>query len=545
MKNVLVSTAFFLCSCFCQPVLGQALKLENKTFLKIDSLFRILYNEGNTGGAFAIMKDGDVIYSNTAGRANLEYQVPITGKTVFNIASVSKQFTTYLAFLLAEEGKLSFSDDVRDHIPELSALPYGITLQQLTNHTHGLPNVDELAFLKGAEIMTHDEIVSMLLNIKQGNFVPGDKYEYNNTGYVLLAEIIERVGGKAFEDQLKEKIFAPLGMNNSNAVGYYDEVIPNKAYSYRKIESGYIEFPVLLSTMGASGIYSSLEDLLLWANNFHNTTLGKVACLDEMRQPTILNSEQQIDYGMGLQFENYKGIDIVFHGGGTKSYRSYLLHIPDYKLSFVFLSNAGDFSGLEIVYSAVEGLLEDVIVQEKAPSSSNEADLKKLEGAYELFPGSYFNITSVQDSLFIQQVGSTDRMALPIIGKSKYRFPSIPYSHLTFYPDRFDLRIADFTYPAKRLSLPRTENLDLDLEKFIGTYSNQEHNVTYEIMKVEEQLIAKHPFNEDVPLYVFDNDSFFSPNSFLGKLDFFYAPDGEVKGFKVSGHNLDNIIFEK
>ena len=202
--------------------------------------------------------------------------------------------------------------------------------------------------------MTHQETLNMLFNIKQFNFKPGDDYQYNNTGYVLLSEIITRVGRKPFADQLKEKIFDKFGMNDSQAVGDYKQIIPNKAYSYAATENGYRKHPVKISTMGSSGIYTSLNDLITWSKKFLSSNHPYRAHLDTMKVPTFLNSGKKIAYGMGLQFENYKGIDIVFHGGGTEGYRSYVLHAPKYNLSLVFLSNAGGFSGYDVTYKVLE-----------------------------------------------------------------------------------------------------------------------------------------------------------------------------------------------
>ncbi|MEP2058396.1 MAG: serine hydrolase domain-containing protein [Maribacter litoralis] len=186
-----------------QSVFSQKEQLTNETYRKVDSLF-LSYNQNNkTGSAIAVIKNENVVYKNHLGLANIEHQLAITDSTVFNIASVSKQFTTYLALLLEEEGKLDFDDDIRKYLPELEHLPQKITIEQLTNHTHGLPNPDELSLLKGVETMNHNEVLKMLLNIKQVSFLPGDNYFYNNTGYILLSEIIERTGQKPFKDQQK------------------------------------------------------------------------------------------------------------------------------------------------------------------------------------------------------------------------------------------------------------------------------------------------------------------------------------------------------
>jgi CubicO group peptidase (beta-lactamase class C family) len=318
-------------------VFGQTNTTAYQSYHKINSLFNTHYKSNTTGAAFAIIKDGETVYKNAIGLANVEYNIPITDSTAFNIASISKQFTTYLALLLEQEGKLSFNDDIKIYLPEFNHLPNKISIKDLTNHTHGLPNSYELAYLK--EVLPHGKMnnqqtLKMLLNIQQTNFNVGDKYEYSNTGYILLAEIIERIGKKPFKEQLQEKIFLPLGMNNSQAVDDVNNVIRNKAYSYRLVNNEYENHPVKLSTIGSSGINATINDMISWAKNYQNPTVGNKSFYDKMQQATQLNSGKKIDYGLGLQFGTYKGLDIVFHGGGTVAYRSYILHIPKHQLLF-------------------------------------------------------------------------------------------------------------------------------------------------------------------------------------------------------------------
>ena len=139
-------------------VLGQTNIIEQQSYAKVDSLFNSHFTSNETGAAFAIIKNGKTTYKKTIGLANVEYDIPITDASVFNIASISKQFTTYLALLLEQECKLSFNDDIRTYLPELKHLPNKITVKQLANHTHGLSNPDELAQLKGLKTMSHQEL---------------------------------------------------------------------------------------------------------------------------------------------------------------------------------------------------------------------------------------------------------------------------------------------------------------------------------------------------------------------------------------------------
>ena len=545
MKFKIVSVAVLIIAA--QSVFSQKEIFSKETYRKIDSLFQSYNHTDKTGSAIAIVKNEKTVYTNRFGLANIEYEQPITDSTVFNIASVSKQFTTYLALLLEEEGKLAFDDDIRHYLPELGHLPQKITIEQLTNHTHGLPNPEELALLKGVETMNHQQVLKMLLNIKEPSFLPGDNFFYNNTGYILLSEIIEREGQKPFKEQLKDRIFKPLGMNHTQAVGYTDEVLKNKVYSYRLSGDTYFNFPVKLATMGSSGVYSSISDLSIWAKNYQKVILGKREFYEKMETATFLNSGKKIDYGLGLQFANYKGVDIVFHGGGTESYRSYILHAPEHQLSLVFLSNKGDFSGLDIMYKSLEILLPEFIKEKSLNKTNwNGQQLKAFEGTYQVFPGTYYTFISEDDELYFQEFGSSEKAVLPRIDQNIFRFPFIPHSKFEFYKDGLDFHIADFTYPAKKITINLPKTADLDLKEFIGIYKNTEYNTTYELLKVDDKLTAVHgTINYPITLYPIAKNSFYSKQSFFGKIDFIIDSKNSISGFKLSGQNLKNIVFKK
>ncbi len=513
---------------------------EKASLKKIDSLFTSYYDNNSPGAAFALIKEGEVLYKKTIGLANMEYKLPITDTSVFNIASNSKQMSTWLACLLEEEGKLSFSDDVRTYLPELKHLPYKISLKQLTNHTHGLANVDELAKLKGIQRMRHEEVLAMLFEITQVNFKPGEEFQYNNTGYVLLSEIIARVGGKPFPQLLKEKIFAKLGMNHSQAVGHYDQVIPLKAFSMRN--GGLTHDPVLISRMGASGVYASLHDMIVWIQNLAKNEAKQQQYLEKMLKTTQLNKGQIINYGMGLQFENYQGIDIIFHGGGMGSYRSYILHAPAHQLSMVFLSNAGGFTGYDLVYKTLEIILAHAI--EKPQPRKQIDDLTAYEGTYELTPASYFTIWAEGDSLYVKTFGVDEKIVLPRLGKGVFKFP-LPHAKIIFQENGFDLRWVDFTYHAKRIKRPRVKDNSLDLSKYVGSYSNEAHHCTFDILLLDGRLVARGSHQQDFKLDFYADNTFYANNSPFGRLTFFYAPDGKVKGFKLSRQNIRNLNFIK
>jgi len=541
MKHQTFLVGLFLILFQLSNVFGQ---IDQQQYQSIDSLFTSHYKPYKTGATLAIIKNGQAVYKNAIGLANIDHHIPITDTTVFNIASVSKQFTTFLTLILEEEGLLSLEDDIRQYLPELQHLPHKVTIKQLTNHTHGLPNTDALAALKSMGKMTHREVVNMLFNITQFNFEPGSDYEYNNTGYVLLSEIIERVGKKTFKAQLKEKIFNRLGMDNTAAIGNYEEIIEQRASSYQQVNGQYVNYPVVLSTIGSSGIYTTINDLILWAKNYQQTTVGQPEFYERMKIATVTTSGKRIGYGLGLQFEHYKGLEVVFHGGGTEGYRSYLLHVPKHELSIVILSNTASFSALDVMYGSIDILLKNYL-EVKTPENTkiDPKQLKAYEGTYEFQPGIYFNIIAEQDTLMFQSFGTTGKQPLPHLGGNTFEFPYIPHTEFVFHPHKFDLNIADFTYECPKVTIQQPQLDEINLADFTGLFKNQDHEVIYELLVVNDQLNLKRFFKNDVILDVLGPKSFYSPD--FGKLDFVYDSSGSITGFRFSGKDLKNLLFEK
>ena len=528
-----------------------AQKRDQKNLVsQVDSLLNSYYQPNQPGIALSIIEKGETIYSKQIGLAEMEYGNSITDSTAFHIASVSKQFTAFLAVLLEKEGKFSMNDDIRKYLPELKQLPYKITLRQLANHTHGLPNLFELAQLKGIDIgdrMSHKEVVQMLLSIKQVNFKAGEKYEYNNTGFVLLAEIIERVMGKPFQEILKDRIFIPLGMKNSIAVDNSSLIIKNKAYSYRLNNGKYENYPFNIMANGSSGISTTINDLSKWAFNFQYPNSAQREIFQEMQKRTTLNSGEIIHYGLGLEFKNYKGLDLVFHGGGDAAYRSYILHVPKYQFSVIILGNSNDFAPLKIVYGIVDLFLKE---QQKKPLTLKKVnyttqELKPFEGTYQMFPGTYYNIIAEKDTLYFQSYGTNDKAPLPVIGDGDFLFPYIPTSKFSFYKNGFDFHIADFKYACTKVELNPPKSGDVSLTEFTGVYYNEEFHTAYELVVENNKLVAIHSFNKNINLHPLSKDSFYSNEAFFGRLNFMKDSKGKVTKFNLSGQNLKDIEFNK
>ena len=522
---------------------------RSKLLWKVDSLLQSSYNPTQPGVALAIVENGQTIYTNTMGMANMEDGVSITDSSAFHIASVSKQFAAYLALALEKEGKLSMNDDLKKYLPELNKLPYKIRLRQLANHTHGLPNLFELAKLKGIDIgdnFPHKSVIEMLLRIKQLNFVPGEKYQYNNTGFALLAEIIERIENMPFQEVLEKRILKPVGMKNTVAVGNSAFIVKNKVQSYRLSDGKLENYDFRINAIGSSGISTTINDLSKWAINFQSPSADARNILQEMSTPSRLNSGEVLPYGLGLETKTYKGLKLVFHGGGDASYRSYILHVPAHSFSVVILGNGDDFTPLEIVYKVVDlflGEYETVAAPKKIIYTAQE--LKKYEGTYEMFPGTFYNIVAKKDSLFFQSYGDDDMYPLPVIGDGDFLFPYIPASKFSFYKNGFKFHIADFSYTCTKVTINPPATGSINLSEFAGIYKNEMLNTFYELIIKEDKLVAVHSFNDEIVLEAFTKDRFYSNQSYFGKLEFIRNENKKVIKFNLSGQNLKGLEFIK
>jgi len=410
-----------------------------------------------------------------------------------------------------------------------------------------LPNSDELARIKGISPqghMTHKEVIKMLLNIGQTNFDLGEKFEYSNTGYELLAEIIERVGGKPFNDQLTERIFQPLGMNNSAAIPNGNTIIKNKAYSYRMINETYVNHPIQNSTVGSGGISATINDMIIWMKNYQNPIVGSRTFFKRLEQPTYLNSGKDTGYGNGLYYGNYKGLEVVFCGGGSAGYRSYILHIPDHKLSVMILANTNDFTPLDIVHGTIDILLKDEIKvdnEKVAPLSS--AVLKEYEGTYQVEPGVFYNIIAEKDSLYFQSYGEEDRTVMPYLGGGSFKFLGMPHSKFVFDKNKFDFHIADFIYEGNKRTIAHPEVNELSLIECTGIFKNEDHQIIYELFLDNKKLFLVKPNTSPVELTYLSSTSFYS--KYFGQVDFNFNANNKVTSLKISGQNFKNIVFVK
>ncbi len=327
-----IDRLFILCIALgCSPTFGQSVEpVEHQ----IDALFS-KYGPATPGVAVAVVKDGKVVFKKGYGTANLEYDVPVAPKTVFQIASVSKQFTAFAIYLLEKQGKLSLQDDVRKYIPELPDFGNIVRIQHLLAHTSGIKDQAALLTLAGwqmGDVFTTGQVLRLVSRQKELNFEPGSAYLYSNTGYTLLAEIVRRVSGQSFAQFTKKNIFEPLQMNDSQFHDDHERLVRNRADSYQKETGVYKRVTLSDSVDGPSNLYTTVEDMARWALNFESPVVGDAALIRRFNEPSLLSNGDRVVYyslpgdigyhAKGQVQRVYRGLDVLSHGGHAGGFRS-------------------------------------------------------------------------------------------------------------------------------------------------------------------------------------------------------------------------------
>jgi CubicO group peptidase (beta-lactamase class C family) len=281
------------------------------------------------------------------GMADLEGGIPNTPATVFEAGSVSKQFTVAVVVLLALEGRLSLEDDVRTHLPEVPDFGEPILLHHLIHHVSGLRDWGSVAAIsgwgRGARTHTHAHVLEIVGRQRALNFPPGFEYSYSNTGFNLLAMVVERVTGEPFAQVSRDRIFQPLGLHQTRWRDDYRRIVPGRSSAYTSDGAGgyRIDRPIE-DVHGNGGLLTTVEDLLRWDAALRSGTLGGPAFVELMHRTGVLSSGRSIAYAGGLQVGELDGLPEVAHTGSTAGYRAFLGRYPDQGFAVALLCNSGE-----------------------------------------------------------------------------------------------------------------------------------------------------------------------------------------------------------
>ncbi len=350
----LVVWLIFFCSC----------QTEHETkdqWQRIDDLFSQWNRNDGPGCALGVVRDGALVYAKGYGMADLQKMQAITIDSIFDIASTSKQFTAMCIAILEEEGKLHVENDVRDYIPELPQYGKTIRIRHLLHHTSGLDD-----YLKWATPVDTEATILQKLRDKPLTHEVGLKYEYTNTGYLLLGFIVRRVSGKTLRQFADERIFQPLGMTHTF---FNDDISANGAIlflakGYWQSDPGhFIEYMPPFNFVGNAGVNTSVNDLLLWDGNFYHNRLGRgsQALIERMHMVGTLDDGGSLgtNYAWGLVVDSYRGRRMISHGGAFYGYRAQIMRLPDDRISVILLANQAEFTPDPLAFKVIDILLEN------------------------------------------------------------------------------------------------------------------------------------------------------------------------------------------
>ncbi len=300
------------------------------------------------GVSLGVMRNGKIIKTAGYGLANVELNVKVTPRSIFQTGSVGKQFTATAVMMLVEDGKIGLDDKITSYFPEAPPAWKEITVRHLLTHTLGIPDYggDEDLMYKDVinlhQDYTEDELVGKFAALPL-NFRPGETWSYSNTGYVLLGVLIHRVTGKFYGDFLRERIFEPLGMNSTRIISEED-IIPNRSSGYRLV-SGQLKnqdwVAPSLNTTADGALYTNVLDMAKWDAALYTDKLLKKASLDQMWTPAMLSSGQTSSYGFGWDINEVNGHRVLRHDGEWQGFTTNISRYVDDRLTIVVLTNLG------------------------------------------------------------------------------------------------------------------------------------------------------------------------------------------------------------
>ncbi len=527
--------------------------------MRLDSLFADYSDPAGPGVAVALVYENDLILSKGYGSANLEYDIAIDpSSTIFHIASVSKQFTVFAALLLEESGKLSMQDDVRKYIEEIPDFGETITLKHLAAHTGGLRDQWNLLGLAGwrlDDVITLEHVMKLVEHQQALNFKPGEEYLYCNTGFTLLAEVVARVSGQSFAEFTKEYIFQPLGMENTLFYDDHRKIVPQRAYSYHAANNEYRKSILSYANVGATSLFTTVEDLSIWVRNFHDPRAGSVEIFEKMNTQAALNDGSTFGGALGQFVSNYRGVNQISHGGADAGYRTYLARFPDHHAAVILFSNFTGFNSRDMAMKVSDILLEQHFTEPLVPAAGlsgfggmDSRQLKNLAGAYWNDQRKYAATIELEDDTLRYRSGGTRHILVPF-DKDAFYVPGdsreliFKFSYLEDGPEMVmtsnnDIPVLYTTYS------PRKYNED-ELAQFAGTYYSEELGTTY-IMEVRDgRLTASHRRHSDISFEPLKTNTFQGNQWYFRTVEFERDNNGEIPGMGVSSVRVRDLWFDK
>ena len=452
--------------------------------------------DDSPGCAVAVIQNGETVHARGYGMADLEHDVPITPDTVFDIASMSKQFVATAVLLAAAEGRLRLDDDVRVHVaalPKIGKTP--TTLRQLLHHTGGLRDYWTLLVLGGARedgVTTVRETIDVLSRQRGLDFEPGTRHEYSGTGYFILAQVVEHATQQSLAKYLDAKVFAPLDMTRTQVMDDPKRIVPGRAIGYAPRGAGW---RIDMSGWEQNdGVLSTVVDLAKWDANFDDPKVGGKPLVEGLLTRGALADGTQLDYAAGLVHGNYRGQPTVFHNGAWTGYRAHFERFPTLRTSVVVLCNAASARPDLLAHRIADIVLGKHLADEpKAPPlvQPSAAELEEWVATYrEAATGQFITIQRKGDTL--ELATGEERIALQSTGRRAMRIDgTTPIAvALDGIEPRRRLVFRDPSFEVKFDEVETQETAGRDLAALRGWYRSEEIGTEWRISVSDGSVIV-------------------------------------------------------
>jgi CubicO group peptidase (beta-lactamase class C family) len=523
---------------------------------RIDQLLYPFTGETVPGGAVGVVKDGKLVFSKAYGMANLTYDVKFDLNTPTNIGSVTKQFTATAILLLEQQGKLSLDDDIRKHLPEIPDFGKVIKIKNLLNHTNGLWEIYNLMPItgwKGEDILLRSSIIDIIQKQKELQATPGEEFNYNNSAFILLAEIVKRKTDIEFPQWVKLNIFDPLEMNYSFVRDNPKAIIKNASQGYSISKKGFKEAGDLDASYGAGGIYTTVGDLTKWMNNFDKTTMGGKNLINALVTQDTLNNGDTLSYGLGIGVGEYKGFKQYSHGGADIAHRAFISYFPEIKSGTIVLSNFDNFPVENITEELNKVFLSEYFSNYEKEESKPEAVkvtielLQKYSGRYILeVAGIIINI-KIENEKLITQINGQPEFELLALNDSTFKVSDMDAKVIFRINEEGTVNEAILEQNGRHnlVKLPDYSPGLSELKEYVGEYLNKQLETIYSLKIKNSTLVANHINLEEIKMEPIEKDSFNGNMYFMSKIIFNRNKKGEIESFSVSNGRTKNILFVK
>ncbi len=549
-RRLFAAAALLLLFCFHAAAPAAAAQDEQAVVREMDELMSKAYPAGEPGAAVIVVKNGKTLLRKGYGLADVELGVKVEPDMVFRLGSITKQFTATAILLLAEQGKLSLSDDMTKFFPDYPAKGRVVTVEHLLTHTSGIKSYTGIPAWRAMwrKDMTVGELIDLFKN-EPPDFAPGERWAYNNSGYVLLGAIIEKVSGQTYEQFLRKNIFEPLGMTHT-FYGSATRVIPRRVPGYSKTKDGLqnAEYLSMTQPYAAGSLLSTVDDMALWDASLYTAKVLKPASFERAWTPYVLKDGTPTGYGFGWSKWQYEGRTVIEHGGGIHGFSTAGIRIPEDRVYVSVLTNR-DYGSPDDVAFKLAALAAGKPLRPSVAAQLKPEELDALAGVYQINERETYNVRREGAKLFIQRNGGRQTEVFPL-SPTVFFYEPEGLDRLTFEKDaagkvtglKVTRRFGPPT-PAARTDKPLPKGREAVkltaevLERYVGVYELAP-TFTIEVVRRGEQLFAIATGQSEVEIFPQTEKMFFL-KVVDAQLEFQLDADGKPTGVILHQNGRD------